>query len=345
VFRIAFTSLYLPGGSKIGVGYQVHHLANELTRRGHTVAVFSPDGPGEDHLYDFHRVDSEPPPRTFRFALRIRGLDLAGYDVLHAHDGDYFLAAKSTPPHVRTLYGSCFSEAIHIPGTREKIRMLLLGVSEVASTGIADRTVAISAATARVYPWVKTIIPCGVDTQRFDGSGSNAKRSESPTILFVGTYKNRKRGRLLAEVFTSEILPKLPDARLCMVCSDAPPAPGIDVLGRVSDAELVELYQTSSVFCLPSTYEGFGVPYIEALAAGCPVVATPNPGANEVLDHGRFGVITPAEHLGATLLELLGDTKRRDDMAARGLVRAQRYDWSRVVDAYEAVYASLVHTR
>ena len=45
--RIAITSLYLPGSSKIGVGFQVHHLANSLVARGHSVTVFSPDDAGE----------------------------------------------------------------------------------------------------------------------------------------------------------------------------------------------------------------------------------------------------------------------------------------------------------
>ena len=47
------------------------------------------------------------------------------------------------------------------------------------------------------------------------------------------------------------------------------------MLGQVSDAELVDLYRSSWLFCLPSSYEGFGIPYAEAMANGCPVVATP----------------------------------------------------------------------
>lgn len=339
--RIAFTSLYLPGDSKIGVGYQVHALANQLVRRGHAITVFSPDRPGEGAQYDYERVDPGPSLRTFRFARRLRAVDFEGFDILHGHGDDWCLAWRPRPPHVRTLYGSCFSEAVHIAGAREKLRMLLLGAGEVVSTCLADRSVAISSATVRAYPWVRTVISCGVDTRRF-GSDGREVRDPSPTILFVGTYKNRKRGRLLSDVFTREILPKLPAARLLMVCSDARPGHGIDVLGRVSDDELVELYRRAWVFCLPSSYEGFGVPYIEAMAAGCPVVATPNPGAEEVLDHGRFGRIATTEDLGAVLLELLLDPEQRSVLSTRGRVRAQRYDWSRVVDGYESEYQRLL---
>ena len=50
--KIAIISMYLPSGSKIGVGYQVHYLANKLVKRGHKVTVFSQTGPSEDSLYE-----------------------------------------------------------------------------------------------------------------------------------------------------------------------------------------------------------------------------------------------------------------------------------------------------
>ncbi|MEI5579328.1 glycosyltransferase, partial [Streptomyces brasiliscabiei] len=84
--------------------------------------------------------------------------------------------------------------------------------------------------------------------------------------------------------FQREVLPHIPDARLEMVCRDAPPdpGPGVEVLGALNDEELVAAYQRAWVFCLPSDYEGFGIPYAEAMACGVPVVATENPGARYV---------------------------------------------------------------
>ncbi|HEY3673392.1 MAG TPA: glycosyltransferase family 4 protein [Acidimicrobiia bacterium] len=337
--RIAITSLYLPGSSKIGVGHQVHHFANALIDRGHDVTVFSPDVAGDGARYVVEHVDPGRSLRTFRFGWRLRDVDLSTFDILHAHGDDTFLVGHRRPPHVRTMHGSCFAEARRIPGAKEKARMALLGAGEVVASVAADRTVAVSAATTRVYPWIRDVIPCGVDVARFGAAVGD--REASPTILFVGTYENRKRGRLLAEAFTERVLPAIPDARLWMVCSDAPPAPGIDVLGRLSDDELVDRYRRAWVFCLPSSYEGFGVPYIEALAAGCPVVATPNPGAREVLGDGAFGRIVEPDGLGEALAALLTDADSRAELEKIGRARAAQYDWSEIVTAYEQVYASV----
>jgi glycosyltransferase involved in cell wall biosynthesis len=339
--RIAMTSLHLPGSSKIGVGYQVHHLANELVGRGHTVTVFSADPPGDGACYTACQVDPGRSLRTFRFAWRLRDIDFAEFDILHAHGDDCFLGLTRRPPHVRTVHGSCFAEAHRIHGLENRARMTLLGVGELASMTIANRIVAVSRTTTRTYPWIRQVIPCGVDVNRF-GAASGMSREPDPTILFVGTYGFRKRGRLLMEAFAHTVRPALPQARLWMVCDDAPQAPGVEVLGRISDAELVERYQRSWLFCLPSSYEGFGVPYIEALASGCPVVATPNAGALEVLEGGRWGSLVDDDRVGDAIVALLADDARRAEMAARGRERAKQFDWPEVADAYERIYASLI---
>ena len=129
--RIAMISYYLPSESKIGVGYQVHELANELVRRGHHVDVFSPCAPVEGALYGHVHLPLTGSLRTFRFAIVMRRQDLSSYDVLHAHGEDYWMWRRRVPMHVRTLHGSCFEEAMHIRGLGEKLRMIMLGFTEV----------------------------------------------------------------------------------------------------------------------------------------------------------------------------------------------------------------------
>jgi phosphatidylinositol alpha-mannosyltransferase len=332
--RIAMISYYLPSGSKIGVGYQVHALANELVRRGHRVTVFSSCGPSSGAEYDTETVQLRGSNRTFKFALRLRKVDWSRFDVLHAHGDDYWLWRRRVPAHIRTLHGSCLSEAIRIRGARERLRMVLLGISEIVATAVADDSVAISRNTRRWMPWVKSVIPNGVDLSRVHPGA----RSRHPSVLFVGTYLKRKRGKLLLEVFERDVLPQLPDAELWMVAEDAPTRPGVIVHGRVSDSVLADLYRRAWVFCLPCTYVGFGIPYVEAMASGCPVVATPNPGAIEVTDGGRYGIIADDERLGAVLVGLLSSSSKREQLAGLGSTRAKRFDLHKVASAYEALY-------
>jgi phosphatidylinositol alpha-mannosyltransferase len=332
--RVAMVSYYLPSDSKIGVGYMAHGLAEAVARLGHDVTMFSPCASVEGAGYRHVQVPLSGPLRTFRWGAAVARLDLRGFDVVHCHGDNHLRLPWRSPPVVRTMHGSCFVEAMHIRGLRERLRMIALGVVEVVGSATARKNVAVSKATRRVYPWIRTVIPNGVDLGNFEPG----PKSSDPTILFVGTYEQRKRGRLLMEAFQRDVLPAFPDARLWMVCSDAPSAPGVEVLGRLDAEELASRYRRAWVFCLPSSYEGFGVPYIEALASGTAVVATPNPGALEVLRGGHLGVITEADGLGDALRELFADSASRRRLETAGPIAAREYDWDVVAAEYVAIY-------
>ncbi|NKY09171.1 glycosyltransferase family 4 protein [Cellulomonas hominis] len=337
--RIALVSYYLPSTSKQGIGYQVHEFATELSRRGHHVDVLSDCPPVPGAVYGHRHLTMTGHLRTFRFAGRVRREDLSSYDVLHAQGDDYWLWRRRVPRHVRTVNGSCFEEALRIRGLKERARMVLLGFSEVLASLVADETVVISPRTRRWTPWVRTVIPCGVDTDRF-APRPGVVPAEHPVVLFVGTWEGRKRGGDLAAAFARDVLPRHPDAELWMVTRDAPDdaGPGVRVLGRLSDEELADAYRRAWAFCLPSSYEGFGIPYAEAMAAGLPVVATPNVGARYVTDEGRTGVLVGLDGLGPALADLLADPQRRADLSRAGLARVQEFSLRSVVDRYEALY-------
>jgi len=342
--RIAMISNYLPSDSKMGVGYQAHAMATALVDRGHDVVMFSPSPAVDGAGYEHRAVPVTGSLRTFKFALALREQDFSGFDVIHAHGDDYWLWRRRAPVHVRTMHGSCFEEALRIRGAKERLRMLLLGVTETIASLVADRTVLVSPRTRRWMPWVSTVVPNGVDVQRF---AAPAPKSENPTVLFVGTWGGRKRGSMLADSFLRDVLPAVPDAELRMVTRDAPDdlPPSVRALGRLTDEELVAEYARAWVFCLPSTYEGFGIPYAEAMAAGLPVVATPNVGARFVTDGGRAGILAEPGELGHVITALLDDDERRAALAAVGTRRARSFDLGRVVDAYERIYLERLDRR
>ena len=134
----------------------------------------------------------------------------------------------------------------------------------------------------------------------------------------------------------------VPDAELWLVCPEPVREEGVRWLGKVSPADLVRLYRRAWVYCMPSSYEGFGRPYAEALASGTPVVATPNPGAVEVLGGGAYGEIVADADLGAALCRLLRQPDLRDRLSRRGRERAWDFAWDRVVEQYERLYEAIL---
>lgn len=337
--HIGMISIYLPPEHKIGSGYQAHYMANALVRRGHRVTMHSPAARGDDALYDVTQIDVGTRNRTYRFARELQKINWQQFDILHAHGEDQFLWTRLRPPHIRTMHGSCLAEALHVPGLKEKLRMTMIGLSEVMATMAADATVCISQNTRPYFPWLKRVILNGVDASMFT---PGTEKESAPTLLFVGTYQNRKRGKLLMEIFVRDILPKIPTAKMWMVCSDAPAAPNVEVLGRLSTPELADRFRRAWVFCLPSTYEGFGVPYIEAMASGTPVVASPNVGAKEVLANGKYGIVASDNDLGPAIANLLANESERTKYCELGLQRAKEFEWNHIVAQYEKVYEELL---
>jgi phosphatidyl-myo-inositol alpha-mannosyltransferase len=337
--KIAITSLYLPSGSKIGVGYQVHYLANELTKRGHEVTVFSQTGASPDSLYRVEVVPSGNHLRSIQFAWNLRKYDWTKFDVLNAHGDDWFLWNCPRPRHVHTFHGSCLAEAIHAKKLEYKVKMTAVAALEYQTCLLADELTTVSSVTRRYIPWIRHIIPCGVDLSAFNPGD---QKSEAPSILFVGTILGRKRGAMLHQMFLSQVKKAIPDAEMWSVSEEKIDGPGVKWFGRVSRDVLADLYRKAWVFCLPSSYEGFGVPYIEAMASGTPVVASPNDGAVEVTANGKYGLLAQDGELARTLISLLGDEPRRRQLRDLGFERSRDFSWTKVCEQYEALFAGRV---
>jgi glycosyltransferase involved in cell wall biosynthesis len=111
-------------------------------------------------------------------------------------------------------------------------------------------------------------------------------------------------------------------------------------LGRVSDERLVELYNAADVLLFPSWAEGFGLPVLEAMACGTPVVASDIPVLREV--GGEVISYAPASDplalAAAVHAVLAADVDHRAAMAEAVRARAARFGWSRTMDAYEDLY-------
>jgi glycosyltransferase involved in cell wall biosynthesis len=107
-------------------------------------------------------------------------------------------------------------------------------------------------------------------------------------------------------------------------------------LGRVSDEELVALYRGARCLVYPSLYEGFGIPVLEAMACGTPVVTSAG-GATEEVAGGAAVLVDPHDP-AAIAAGIEEASSRRDELRARGLERAAQFSWERVAAETRAVY-------
>jgi len=114
-------------------------------------------------------------------------------------------------------------------------------------------------------------------------------------------------------------------------------ARGADLRGYVSQDELVELYRGAAALVLPSRYEGFGLPVLEAMATGTPVVATADEALREVA--GDAALYAPPERLGDALRRAVAD---RDRLVAAGLERARGFTWAETARRTLAVYREVL---
>lgn len=108
---------------------------------------------------------------------------------------------------------------------------------------------------------------------------------------------------------------------------------GVQWLGRVSDADLIALYGQASGFVFPSLYEGFGIPPLEAQAAGSPVLSSDLAALPEVL--GDSALLADPRRAGAFadgMLRLASDPELRDDLRSRGAANVDRFSWERSAD-------------
>jgi glycosyltransferase involved in cell wall biosynthesis len=220
--------------------------------------------------------------------------------------------------------------------TRAYSRAVLPGVVRAA-----ERVIAVSEFTRRELtgllgvPDAKVrVIPNAVGPP----FGPEGKAAAGDYVLAVGTLEPRKNLDRLVGAFERA---GLNGTRLLVTGARGwgdvdPVGESVEWLGFVPDEELARLYRGARCVAYVSAYEGFGLPVLEAMACGAPVVAASTGAGPEV--GGEAAVLVDPLDGDAIAAGLVQAIDRADELRERGLARAREFDWQRVADATVEVY-------
>ena len=298
----------------------------------------------------------------------------APFDIVHAHD---WLCAKALVQTkndrgrrtVLTLhsteYGRCGNN--HHDGRSARIRAI-----EAEGAYCADRVITVSGVLADevkwqygVPDWKLRTVHNGINCSRFDGyidpaacRGKYGIGPLDPMALYVGRMSTQKGPDLLLEAVPG-ILEHRGDAKIVFV-GDGDMKPDLEHRARelgVSHAvrflgafpnggELVDLYKSTDVVCVPSRNEPFGMVILEAWAAGKPVVVTENGGPRYFTSHGEDGFVVYANSPSICwgVNTIFGNFEHARWMGERGRVKAAYgFSWDAIVRQCEGVYGEICH--
>jgi glycosyltransferase involved in cell wall biosynthesis len=198
-----------------------------------------------------------------------------------------------------------------------------------------------------------TVVYPGVELERFR-PGESSRAAGRPYVLCVAGADPTKNVGILVQAFAGLPYP-LREAHDLVLVGDFRRRPnfheqvrasGIEkqtvFTGVVDDGRLIDLYRQAALFVFPSLYEGFGFPVLEAMACGCPVIASNTSSLPEVTGDAALLVEpTDVEELVKQMERVLMDAGLRAELRERGLARAAEFSWDRTaretIDVYHRV--------
>lgn len=215
-------------------------------------------------------------------------------------------------------------------------------------------------------------VPNGVDVDKFshvDAEDCERFREKfgltgRPVVFFAGTVMPRKGVAELAQAAVDVVEAGFEDIRFVIageteldkeytqrvreILADNDIEENVLFTGYLRDDDLLPAYKAADIFVLPSFEEGFGMVVSEAMAAGTPPVASRINGIKQQIVDGETGLMVDPgspEQLSRTLISLLDDPERRQEMGARAQERAWKFSWERITDQYVDLYASVDQRR
>jgi len=271
-----------------------------------------------------HVTDLVPPPTRLPLVITVHDLDALDRPDLHGR-------------RARAL------QLAQLAAARERADAV---IADSAATAGALRGHGVDADRIAVVRLGCTALPAPDPTAVPDG----------PYLLAVGTIDARKGIDTLVEAFGRADVDGVrlviagPEgyqaAQVDAAVAEAGIADRVLLPGRVSDAALAGLYAGATAYCLPSRAEGFGLPVLEAMAAGSPVIASDLPVLREIAEGAAaFVPVDDVDAWVAAIEGVVGDDGARAAQAVIGRQRASEFTWTATAEATVAVYERLLDSQ
>jgi len=328
-----------PGSKPGGVAVFVDRLAASFAASGLDVEVISLSEPPANAPYKHRQIfKGVPALRARRFCVLyvlpfvLNFVKFANYDVLHLHGSDWFFARRGVPT-VRTFYGSSLWEARSATSFRRKLSLYSIYPLEHVARYLCNVSLGLGIEASKLYNTDGIAKLFAPSCWFYPGL-----KTEYPSFVFIGTWHGRKRGQFLHDLFLRDILPRIPGARLFMAADNVPLSNAVVDLDNPSNETLAQVIRQSWALLSASTYEGFGIPYLEALMSGTAVVTTRNSGAEYVLEGGRYGVIAEDVDYSEGVIQLVQRPAVREQYELAGLRRAAEFSEEQVIAEHLSYY-------
>ena len=173
---------------------------------------------------------------------------------------------------------------------------------------------------------------------------------EQPYLLYIGSAEPRKNVPRLVAAWR-QARSKVPGLSLVLVGAGhseperAVGEPGLHLAGHLQNKEIAQLLSAATAFVYPSFYEGFGLPVLEAMRAGAPVITSRDPALTEVTAGAAVYVDAASQtELNAAVLQVIRDPDLQHRLREKGRRRARQFSWRSTASLTRAVYADAIRS-